>query len=79
MLYFLDDIIQEMIVSQSHNLFSQRKLVAMRLSQISVHSYFKVSSHGYSILTKVTSSKQTGERKEKGNVLVSILFYISEY
>lgn len=49
MLYFLDDIIQEIIVKQSHNLLfpPQRKKVA-------AHLYFETSSHAYSTVTDIT-------------------------
>lgn len=70
MLYVLDDIIQEIIVRQSHNLYFSKEISDHEtLSQIAVHLYFKVSSHGCSILTnRVSKPKQTGKRasaKEK--------------
>lgn len=73
MLYFLDDIIQEIIVWQSHNLFffpSEEISDHETLSQIVMHLYFKASSHGCSLLANVVSSPKQPERehlmKEKG-------------
>lgn len=61
MLYFLDDIIQEIIVRQSHNLFSSEEISDHEtLSQIAVHLYFKAASRGCSILANIP--KQTGKR-----------------
>lgn len=71
MLYFLDDIIQEIIGRQSPNLFFSKEIISDHEShaQIAVHLYFKgpplQGSHWYSIPPKQTEKRAFAEREGK--------------
>lgn len=71
MLYFLDDIIQEIIGRQLPNLFFSKEISDQEShSQIAVRLYFKGLSHGCKALTNTVSSPNKLKRehllKERG-------------